>query len=640
MKIIKKTIFGLLIGTLFLFSCNDYLDVVPDNIATIDNAFTSRSNAEKFLFTCYSYMPHFDNLDQMAFTIGDEYWFPYPQSPMFFENEIWEIIAMGNQNVVDPSLNYWDGTNGGTPMFQALRDCNIFLENIGKVPGMYEFEQKKWTAEVKFLKAFYHYWLVRMYGPIPVIKENLPISSGVEEVQVTREPVDSVFSYIVTLLDEAVADLPLKISSEASELGRITKAIALAVKAKVLVEAASPLFNGNNDYSGFVSQDGEPFFNSVYDENKWKLAADAAAEAIDVAHSVGHELHEFNPQMDGLSERTIIQMGIRESVSEEWNNEVIWGDPNSRSIDFLCLQAQATPLLDPSRLNNMGARRMLAPTLKMAELFYTKNGVPISEDISWNYSDRYKVKKVTADQEYNLIVGYETAYLHFDREDRFYANLGFDGSLWYGQGKYDDSDQWSVKAKSGQHAGKSGPLHSVTGYFPKKLVHYKNIIEAGDGGHLTKVPYAWPVMRLADLYLLYAEALNEYSGPSADVYYYINEVRARAGLKSVEESWSNYSMSPEKYSDKEGLRNIIHQERLIELANEGHRFWDLRRWKKALQVFQDEPIQGWDIDQEDTEQYYRVRTIFTKKFQRKDYFWPISERNLLVNKNLIQNPGW
>src|SRR5690606_8392302 len=94
--------------------------------------------------------------------------------------------------------------------------------------------------------------------------------------------------------------------------------------------------------------------------------------------------------------------------------------------------------------------------------------------------------------------------------------------------------------------------------------------------------YPWPVMRLADLYLFYAEALNEYHDtPVADTYHYLNLVRERAGLKTVEESWTQHSVNPEKYQHQQGLRQIIRQERTIELALEGHRFWDLLRWKEA-----------------------------------------------------------
>src|SRR3546814_4028896 len=106
-----------------------------------------------------------------------------------------------------------------------------------------------------------------------------------------------------------------------------------------------------------------------------------------------------------------------------------------------------------------------------------------------------------------------TVGLHFDREPRFYASLAFDGALWYGQGRLDDTQPWTVQSKLGQpQARVSSNRYSVTGYWPKKLVSYENII--GTGSTYTLRTYPWPVMRLADLYLMYAEAMNELNGPS------------------------------------------------------------------------------------------------------------------------------
>src|SRR3546814_15685696 len=107
-------------------------------------------------------------------------------------------------------------------------------------------------------------------------------------------------------------------------------------------------------------------------------------------------------------------------------------------------------------------------------------------------------------------------------------------------------------------------------------------------------------MRLPGLYLLYAEALNELNGPSETVYQYIDMVRARAGLKGVVESWKEYANNPDKPGSKEGLREIIHRERRIELSFEGQAGWDLRRWKELMDVLTD-PVQGWDIYQEEAQ---------------------------------------
>lgn len=614
---------------LSMISSCDFVDVVPDNVSTIDNAFTMRSEAEKYLFTVYSYIPpHADPEANPGLLSGDETWLIPGINP-----SAWRI-AKGEQNVVNPFNNYWDG---GNRLFLGIRDANIFLENIGSVKDLDPFERDRWIAEVKFLKAFYNFWLLRMYGPIPIIEKNLPISSGVDEVKVARRPVDEVIDYIVELIDEAAPDLPEVIQNEVTEQGRITKSIALAIKAKVLTMAASPLFNGNGDYPGFTTEDGTPLINPEFDPQKWERAAEAARQAIDTCLAAGMQLHTYQPQVGApdISDSTQVKMDLRTAVTEEWNAEIIWA--NTNSMVGTVIQGMATPRIAPDTNPLFQTRGLYAPTLRIAELFYTEHGVPINEDNTWDYAGRYNLRTATEDDRYYLIDGYETAALHFDREPRFYAGIGFDGSIWYGNSRWDDNDTWGVKAKLGQLGGRASlSRYSATGYFNKKLVNARN---AFSGSSYQVEFYPFPVMRLSDLYLLYAEALNEAEGPTPEVYEYINKVRTRAGIPNVQDAWSTYSTQPEKYQTKGGLREIIHQERLIELAFEGQRIWDLKRWKKARDVL-NSPIRGWTIDQETPSAYYRVRTIFDLSFSQRDYFWPISERELLRNPKLVQNPGW
>ena len=125
-----------------------------------------------------------------------------------------------------------------------------------------------------------------------------------------------------------------------------------------------------------------------------------------------------------------------------------------------------------------------------------------------------------------------------------------------------------------------------------------------------------------------------------EVFEYLDRVRDRAGLDGVQESWANFSSNPNKPNSKEGLRAIIHQERNIEMAFEGSRFWDIRRWKEASREF-NEPIRGWNVFGEDEASYYQVRTVFQQRFvSPRDYFWPLAENTLLQNSNLVQNLGW
>ena len=412
------------------------------------------------------------------------------------------------------------------------------------------------------------------------------------------------------------------------------------------MEAASPLFNGNTDYAGFKRKDGVPYFNQTYDPGKWEKAAAACRNAIDTCHLAEYALFYFQPSFgETMSPKIVNQMSIRNSVCENshtLNNERVWANPNSTSngIQFYNLANIA------GASGNSSLRIELSVPLKIAEMFYTANGIPMNEDREWEssgkYSARYSVKTAGDDDKDNVSHGFETAQLNLGRETRFYANLYFDGNLFYGFDRFNSTNQWVVHAKFTELAGRrSTYTYNVSGYFCKKLLHYQGVIPQ-ENLSPTIIDYSWPVIRLADLYLLCSEALNEAYGPSLEAYQWIDLVRERAGLEGVVDSWKNYARASlqDKPKTPEGFREIIQRERLIELANEGHRYWEIRRWKKARETWHNQPIQGWDVDQKETETYYRVRTVFTQQFTRKNYFWPIRESDLPVNPNLDQNPEW
>lgn len=639
---LKKILIPCFIIFSTMFHSCSYLDIVPDNIATLEYAFRLRSQAEKYLFTCYSYLPERGNWAQdPAMLSGDEVWLFYPYEIAFYGAPPSNLeIARGNQNVVSPYLNYWDGKNRGKPLFEAIRDCNIFLENIDNVPDLEDYERERWRSEVLFLKAYYHWYLLRMYGPIPIIDENKPVSAGVEEVKLYRQPVDSVINYIVELLDLAAENLPNQITDQISELGRVTKPAAVSLKARVLIHAASPLFNGNNDFSNLTGEDGQPLFNTEYDENKWKTAAKAAKDAIVLNEELGATLYTFQPNVNlyKIGPELQTQMDNRNVMADKWNKEIIWANTKPLVNN---MQRYAQPILDPNGNISSGSKRPygeFAPTLRVAEMFYSKNGVPIDEDKTFDFRNRYSLDTASADEKLFIKPGYVTAKLNFDREPRFYADLGFDGGMWYGQGKYDEDDMWHIEGKKGQYSGQRREgEYSITGYYCKKIVNFLNVLQT-DGTYQIE-QYPFPFIRLADLYLYYAEALNEYEGPTGEALEYINRIRERAGIPSVEKAWTNFSNNPSKYTTKEGFREIIHRERLIEMAFEGNRFWDLKRWKKAEEIM-NQPIQGWSVDREDVLGYYQVKTLFNQRFKKKDYFWPIREQTLIINHNLDQNIGW
>ena len=638
----KKIHILLLAASLSLGSCNNYLDIIPDNIATIDNAFTMRTEAEKFLFTCYSYRPAIGTKEDPGMFGGDE----IVVTNYFRESGSYQsgwYVSRGMQRSSDPYFNYWNGQQQARDMYQALRDCNIFLENVQKVPDMTHVEKDRWTAEVKFLKAYYHYWLVRLYGPIPLVKENLPIESGSSEARVYRNTLDECFDYIVELLDEAIASegLPDRIENETEELGRVSKAVAYALKAEVMVTAASPLFNGNMDYAGLTDNRGIEIFNPQKSETeklkKWEDAAEACRLAVEFCLGVNYDL--YKPEYFDYTNMTAGSkqvMALRKIMAERWNNEIIWANSNAWFANY---QGHCIPRGWTSETvnNTSGTSGNYAVPLRIAELFYTKNGVPMEEDKEWIYEERYGAAKVGADNADFMAKDQWTAKFNLNREARYYASLGFDRGIWMGQGTKDVKASNYLKARAGESAANSFETSwNLTGFWPKKLTHDGTVVTKNS---VTYEKYPFPVIRMASLYLLYAEALNEINTSYEDVLPWIDKVRNRAGLKGVEESWTNCSTDPMKFTDQKGLREIIHNERLIELTLESQRFWDLRRWKEALKVF-NPPITGWNLLYNSADDYYKETFVFSRSFNVRDYFWPIQDAELWRNKNLKQNYGW
>lgn len=624
-------------------SC-DYLDIVPGNVATMDMTFQTRNSAEKMLYTCYNYIPSTANpWGNPGIGSSDEVW-NNAEKTYYYANETAFRIAKGLQNTSDPYLNYWSGGQGGSNLFVGIRDCNIFLENVDKVPDMPRSEKERWKAEVKFIKAYLHIWLFQLYGPIPFVDKNIDVDASTEDVKVEREPVDDVVAKITGLLDEAIGSnaLPEHIRARDTELGRVTKAAALAIKARLLTYAASPLYNGNQDFAGWKDSEGRNMINPEYDASKWELARDACKEAIDAAVTAGHGLYTFDEPVKNISDTTRLELTLRHTLTKKFGDELIWGLGRRNTEDLMRI---VNPPLTTYHLSNQlfWVKMMHNPTLEIVEEFYTRNGVPIDEDKDYDYEGRYDVIKVPHDHQYYADTTAKTARLHLFREPRFYAWVGFDNGKWFNMEVTDDKHSYVLHSKSGGLAGRSLDNYSVTGFFTKKLVSYELVLtqSTNTGGQCSS--YAFPIIRLADLYLLYAECLNECKdSPDKEVYEYIQLVRDKAGLDretgGLVETWATYSSNPDKPKTKDGMRDIIQRERMIELAFEGQRFYDLRRWKLAMD-YCNRPVRGWSVTESD-DSFYTPSYIDFPTFTPKNYFWPIKLDDLYRNNKLQQSYLW
>ena len=242
---------------------------------------------------------------------------------------------------------------------------------------------------------------------------------------------------------------------------------------------------------------------------------------------------------------------------------------------------------------------------------------------------------------------------HLDREPRFYANIAFDRGYWRGIIKSTDEEDnpLVVMARRGETFGtyltdlQSDGYQNRTGYWLLKHLY----LDVPCDGYSTQVDskgaLPMPLIRMAQLYLMSSEAWNEYlDAPNEDVYAGIDTVRSRAGIPDVRTAWTRYSNQPDKPTSKVGMRDIIRRETTIELAFEGQRFWDLRRWLIAHEVL-NEPLYGWNVVATEESGFYNnflgpIVVWSLRGFTApRVYFWPISSSEVM-RSGVVQNPGW
>jgi hypothetical protein len=649
-KLNRLIVLGIMLLT--LVSCN-YLDIVPENVRTVADMFADRYAAEQSLASCYWAVPR---------TSAD-----WNTNPGIFgsmeaiinrerRTDAGMRLALGENNATSPVMNYWnDKGNGTRSVYAGIRDCNTFLDNVESVKDLPRAQKDRMIAEVKVLKAYMHFQLIYFYGPVCPMRTSPPVDESTVGVRVYREKIDDCFQYVLDLIDEAIESnaLPSMIALAQTELGRFTQAAAYAVKAKVLVYRASPLFNGNTDYSDFLDHNGEPFFNQTYNPDHWTQAAEACRQAV--AYCEENERHKLYDITDfvptkPLSPEYMRIQALRGSVSERHTKETVWSIGRDANRGF---QNECVPRFESYTTNPPTIGRWSIP-LQTVELFYSSNGVPVEEDRDWlngedkKYANRFNPRMSDDAHSGQVQLGEQSASMNFDRELRFYSSLGFDRGKWYGN-HYNNSpdnelDCLFPRARSGETASAAigTDAYNATGYWPKKLLTLSS--NYLDQNTFYTSSLLWPEIRYADLLLLTAEALNETaasesSPPPAETYQYIDAVRRRAGLEGVVDSWDKYAENRSKPATKSGMRSIIQRERKIELALEGQYHWDCRRWKTAPAEL-NRLIQGWTVTESDVNAYYQPYTVYTQSFLLRDYFKPIPESDIINNPQLIQNPGW
>ncbi|MFI2743806.1 RagB/SusD family nutrient uptake outer membrane protein [Zhouia sp. PK063] len=598
-----KKIIVLVIALIFISCNNGFLDQVPDDQLTFESTFQKKETVEQYLANIYSRIPN-------------EYAQRYPNSqnggPWTGASDeaeyVWSFTLSNSLNI-----GSWDPTNGSvwylwSSFYQGIRASSTFINNIDNCEDCGDALKKQYAAEARVLRAFFYYNIIRTYGPAVLVGDQ-PYDANANFSDLERNSIDDCVAYIVEQLDIAANDLK-DVIMEGNE-GRMNRPFALAIKEKTLLLAASPLFNGNSDYADLKDSQGQNLISQNVDVNKWKAAADAAKAFFN--EFVPSTYHLYKVYNDDGSYNPYLS--CREVMADEWNEEMIYERPRGDIYTYY----EETPYHVGAQ-NEVRGSGGLGATQEMVDAFFMANGRSITDPQSGyeetGFSDFQAPGDIQSRSTFNQWV---------NREPRFYVDITYNNSLWLNR-RYGNiiTTTW-YKGNSGRLAG--GNDYSPTGYIARKNIPKDAPTNSISGGR------AIPMLRLAELYLDYAEALNEYNPGNPEIMLYLNKIRERAGIP---EYGSQNLQAPQ---GQVAVRDAIHKERRVELAFESVRYFDLRRWKVAEEHLNG-PAHGLDINAENESDFYHVVTFENRIFENRHYLWPIPQSELSANPNLIQNTGW
>ena len=611
-------IFLSLVLSLGAVSCN-WLDKESDTELTLEMVFADKTRVEGWLGNVYSgipdpYMGHGRYIGQDI--LGDD------MSP----SERWR---QWNWDVIPFILGEWTpssswGGNYWAYLPQRIREAYIFIENAKPLPDqnlpLEEVEYMK--AECRFLAAYYWYLLTDTYGAIPYRPNFIaPSDSDLESLKVGQSP----YYQIIDDLDQeflAVSKLLPATYSDGRKYGRATSIMCLAIRARMLVFAASPLVNGNSDYASFVNRSGEHLFSTSYDPSRWTRAKQACKELIDAAEAAGHKLYEVKNSDGRIDPFASVQYAML-ARADQGNKEILFARPGG--CDYSDYEKHCTPVVG-------GGNGGWGVTQSLVDAFFMENGLPITDPASgyvesgfstadevrgYDWEGEYNDDKVTAAGTYNM-------YCH--REPRFYTTISFNNAWFCSEKRRYD---FLMNGADNPHTHDA----PQNGYLLRKKVSPESIIIENNIKYRPGI-----ICRLAEAYLNYAEALVECGETTQEVLDYVNKIRVRAGVRPYTFGATDDN-NIHVDADQSALRNIIRMERRVELCCEGLRYNDLRRWKEAETVLNG-PFYGMNYNGTNASTFYQ-RTVYQTRVYRKSYYWfPIHQSELDKNENLVQNPYW
>jgi hypothetical protein len=576
-----KNLLSILLILVFFTSCkkSTFLDSSSNNALTEQTVFADSVNTISFLTRIY---------DDEGWAFTKVRWENGGQEQATDDSE-YSLTNTARRPLILYTSNY---TADGTPGFNEfwvipwtdIRSCNLLLQQLPTTP-LSAATQKRVSGEARFLRAWYYYNLLINYGGVPLIGDQ--VFTITDFVNVPRGTFSDCVKYVSSELDAAAAILP--VSYQGNDYGRVTKGAAMALKAKLLLFAASPLFNGNT-YPGLAT---DPIRSAAagyptYDVARWQAAADAANAVI---QSGTYSLVVDNTTAPGY--------GFYNMFLQRVNSEYIFFFNRFANKDF------ENFYLPTSR----SGFKFGTPTETLVEAFPMANGKAITDPTST----------------------YDPNNPYVGRDPRFGYSIIYNGANYFNVATNSSTPVFTYVGAPTDgfvyNASSAGP----SGYYSRKMCD--QTLANNSAGNTNR---GWPLIRYGEILLIYAEAINE-TGQTALAYPVLKQLRARAGITPGTDGY--YGMNPNmSVSD---MRAFIQNERHIELMYENTRWDDVRRWKIGLTVFNG-PNKLMQITKNanNTYSYLVVPSFKTHSFYERNYLMPIQTSEIRKAPAMVQNPGW
>lgn len=577
----KYTVVFLL--TLCFISCKkDFLERTPGVALTEDEIFADPAQAAKFADNAYNYLitkyVRFNDHRGTTAQASDEAVSGNSEGTVTSLNR-----GLYHEHSTQASLN--DIGDVWKLMYKGIAIHVKMLARIASVPPspnatVLIFDPKRVEGEMRFLRALSYFELTKRFGGVPIIDK---VYGPLDELNLPRSTYDQVTKYILDDLEIAITKLGTDAEYGASNYGRPTIGAALALKARVLLYAASPLNNPTNDKA------------------KWKAAADAAAEVMKGDAGLARQTYALQPTYGDILNL-----------------------PNSPEYIMIRIKGN-TPLAGEMMQDfsmspgSGGAQGQMNPTQNHVDMYEMANGKAITDPTS----------------------GYNPATPYVGREPRFYNNIVYNDLPWQGRRIQVYSTITNVNGVPtttyGLDWNPGNITYTATRYYCKK---YWPEVYRTVGGSTTLLNYIY--FRYAEILLNYAEAQNEFLGaPDASVYDAIVKIRARAGITK---GAGVYGYGLKDVMTTAEMREVIRHERAIELSFEDHRWYDIMRWKIGATTIA-VPMKGMDVFKNANGTFtYNVITLgagFQKTWTEKQNLYPVPRTEIYKSKGVLtQNPGW